>query len=72
VDKKEARAYIDRWAAVHEIEIKERRVMTPAQRWEQFRAIMMRARALGISKQSRDLEFYVSSNWTKLRTSFGK
>ncbi|MBP7962570.1 MAG: hypothetical protein KBG20_04390 [Caldilineaceae bacterium] len=63
----EARAYIDRWKAVAEIEQRELQAATIQEKWRQLNAIKRLADGLGITREDDDGKMEVYLRWAKLK-----
>ena len=67
METSEAKAYIDRWQAVKNINQKELQSTSPRENWRQLNAIKQRANRLGIIRQTDDGEMEIFLLWAKLR-----
>jgi len=66
----DARAYIDRWKAVAEIEQRELQSATIKENWRRINAIKQRAARLGIARVDDDGEMDVFLLWARLRVQY--
>jgi len=66
----DARAYIDRWKAVAEIEQRELQSTTVRENWRRINAIRRRAARLGITRADDDGEMEVFLLWARLRVQY--
>jgi len=66
----DARAYIDRWKAVAEIEQRELQSATIKENWRRINAIKQRAARLGIARVDDDGEMDVFLRWARLRVQY--
>lgn len=66
----DARAYIDRWKAVAEIEQRELQSATTKENWRRINAIKQRAARLGIARVDDDGEMDVFLLWARLRVQY--
>lgn len=71
MDASEARAYIQRWEAVSELEKQERKSHSVADNWRQLNAIRQRAARLGICRQNDDGEMALILLWARLKAQYG-
>jgi len=71
MDVSEARAYIQRWEAVSELEKQERKSHSIADNWRQLNAIRQRAARLGICRQDDDGEMALILLWARLKAQYG-
>jgi hypothetical protein len=63
----DAKAYIQRWEAVAEVEQQDRQASTIAENWRQLNAIKQRAIRLGITREHDDGEMELFLLWAKLK-----
>ncbi len=63
----DARAYVDRWKAVAEIERRELQAATIQEKWRQLNAIKQLADRLGITRGNDDGKMEVYLRWAKLK-----
>jgi hypothetical protein len=63
----DAKAYVQRWAAIAEIERREQQSTSVAENWRQLNAIMRRASRLGIAREHDDGEMELFLLWARLR-----
>ena len=70
MDASEARAYIERWQAVEEIERQEAQAATIQDRWRQLNALRRRAARLGIQRAGDDGEMEIFSLWANLKAKY--
>lgn len=66
----DARAYIERWQAVEEIEQNELQAASLAENWRQLNAIRQRATRLGIKRENDDGEMAIFLRWAKLKADY--
>jgi predicted nuclease with TOPRIM domain len=68
MDKEEARAYRERWAAVAEIEEREMREATIETRWRRFNSLLEMAALLNLKAERNEDEISeVRARWQRLR-----
>jgi hypothetical protein len=68
MDKEAARQFRERWQAVKEIEVAERRVASVTERWQQLNGIVGLLLSLGLSLERPDAEVaVVRQRWTALK-----
>lgn len=70
MEASEAKAYVQRWEAVADIEQKQQSTRSVAENWRQLNAIRGRAKRLGISRQDDDGEMALILLWAKLKTDY--
>lgn len=70
MEASEARAYINRWQAVAEIERKILRKTSPAENWEYLNAIKARAARLDIKREDDEGEMEIFLLWARLKTEY--
>lgn len=63
----EAKAYVQRWEAVAEIEQQEQQSRSVAENWRQLNAIKRRALRLGISREDDEGEMAIHLLWARLK-----
>ncbi|VAW31088.1 hypothetical protein MNBD_CHLOROFLEXI01-4769 [hydrothermal vent metagenome] len=68
MEASDAKAYIQRWVAVAEIEQQEGSPPSVAENWRQLNAIMRRANRLGITREDDDGEMALFLLWARLKT----
>lgn len=66
----DAKAFVERWKAVAEIQQKELQLATSAENWRQLNAIKQRAARLGITRENDDGEMDIFLLWARLRTEY--
>ena len=63
-----AKEFRDRWLAVHEVEVQERRAASISLRWQQLNSIIRMAAALGLSPaRSEEEDAMVWRRWARLK-----
>jgi hypothetical protein len=67
MDASDARAYVNRWNAVAEIERKELLSASITEKWRRLNAIKQRAARLGITRGNDDGEMEIFLLWASLR-----
>lgn len=70
MDASEAKAYIQRWDAVAEIERQEQQGNTITDNWRQLNAIKQRAIRLGITRGHDDGEMELFMLWAKIKAHY--
>lgn len=66
----EAKAYIQRWVAVAEIEQQEPHAYSVAENWHQLNAIRRRASRLGVTRGNDDGEMELFLLWARLKAQY--
>lgn len=67
MDALEAKAYVQRWAAVAEIEQQEQQSRSVAENWRQLNVIKRRALRLGIKREDDAEEMALYLLWARLK-----
>lgn len=67
MDASEAKAYVQRWKAVDEIEQQEQQSRSVADNWHQLNAIKRRAVRLGITREDDEGEMILYLLWARLK-----
>lgn len=67
MEASEAKAYVQRWEAVAEIEQQEQQSRSVAQNWRQLNAIKRRAVRLGITREDDEGEMALYLLWARLK-----
>lgn len=67
VNKEEVRLFQERWRAVHEFEIQERRAASPTKRLDQASAIYRMALGLGLVAKAKQTRDGYQLNWTRIK-----
>jgi hypothetical protein len=70
MEASDAKAYVQRWTAVAEIERQEQNSATIADKWRQLNAIVRLVTRLGVKRQSDDGEMEVFLVWAKLKAQY--
>jgi len=70
MDASDARAYVQRWEAVAEVEVHEAKVATIAEKWRRLNDIRRRASRLGIAREGDDGEMEVFLLWAGLKAEY--
>lgn len=70
MDASDAKAYIQRWDAVAEIERQEQQGNTITDNWRQLNAIKQRAIRLGITRGHDDGEMELFMLWAKIKAHY--
>lgn len=66
----EAKAYVQRWTAVAEVEQKEGKPTSVTENWRPLNAIRYRASRLGITRNDDDGEMELFLLWARLRVQY--
>ena len=70
MDASEAKAYVQRWEAVAEIEKQEQQSRSVAENWRQLNAIQRRAARLGITREDDEGEMALFLLWARLKAQY--
>jgi hypothetical protein len=72
METSDAKAYVQRWTAVAEIERQEQSSATIADKWRQLNAIKRTASRLGIQRRDDDGEMEIFLLWARLRAEYAR
>jgi len=70
MDASEAKAYVQRWEAIAEIEQQEQQSRPIAENWRQLNAIKRRAVRLGITREDDEGEMALFMLWARLKAQY--
>jgi hypothetical protein len=70
MDASEAKAYVQRWEAIAEIEQQEQQSRSVTENWRQLNMIKRRAARLGITREDDEGEMSLFLLWARLKTKY--
>lgn len=70
MDTSEAKAYVQRWEAIAEIEQQEQKSRSIAENWRRLNAIKHRAARLGIRREDDEGEMALFRLWAQLKAQY--